>query len=333
MDWYSRFKADFFGYWSAAGLPAPRGYETLYLTALRRTSFTPPPAFPKAASKPLDPALVNAVYGFGALFGRHCAVLIGASSTTVDERADWCGRFNLGISLLDYLCDQGDGSRGVATLPAFVALGKHGAPRRSAGLLTDGERFLNELAGGLLSRVEDAIGPPESRGLWHSLRGMLDAELTVSNQTLAEMPSAAAATRVLRLKSREPFAVMAEWMTHTSCRGGPWHSSGSARMLGRALGACYWLFDDAKDLWLDFAAGRWNYFLVHAVEGNRLLATQPRDAIVDVALTRALDASRVAPRSAREAVRGVVRALSGMGGGRRTREEALGGVAVSLARL
>ena len=39
-----------------------------------------------------------------------------------------------------------------------------------------------------------------------------------------------------------------------------------AGAIGKAIGSCYWMIDDAKDVWIDLEAGHWNLFLHAAAE-------------------------------------------------------------------
>jgi hypothetical protein len=327
MDWFSRFKSEFFNVWCGAGFPAPDRFDAAYASQLARACYQSPPTLPRPAPAPLEPTLVDAVYGFGERYARHCGILLGVSGPALVRRADWCGRFNLGISLLDYLCDEHAGLERVLRLRSLAAL----APRASVETSERGdatEVFLDQLAAGLLTSLDRVADARLGRGLRSSLRRMFAAEAAAAEGALTPVPGRRVVA-ALRLKSEEPFAVMAQWVAQGADREG-WQA---ARALGRALGHCYWLFDDARDLWEDFDARRWNRFLLRAIARDPRLVSRCPDAVLDVHLLRVLDVGRFARRASVTAVRRVGNAVAGLGVPQGTRTRALGLVAASLARL
>lgn len=336
MDWYGLFRADFFAAWAAAGLPPPDGYAEKYAAALKRIRFPRPKAvIPQQADPALDPALLDSVYGFGVYVGQMFGRLLNLPEQTVRERATWCGRFNLGISLFDYVCDERGRPNEIRALPAFHSFGFAGpetAPRRPADAA---EELLNRLAASVLRQLEREDGHPASRaggGLRGALKEMFRAELKVAASPVNAATDLTRMRRALRLKSVEPFRVMAEWMALGGVRRvGPARLT-RAGALGRALGHCYWLMDDAKDVWADLDAGRWNLFLVWAASREPDLFARGRDAIIDVRLTRMWARGGVIKRTTRPAVRRVVEAVAGLGLAPPVMRDLLGLFAASLAR-
>ena len=73
--------------------------------------------------------MVDRVYGFGHVVGTALAGLLGVTGPPA-RAADWCARFNLGISLVDYVCDESDRLDVLASLEPFRSLtgGSGGQP-------------------------------------------------------------------------------------------------------------------------------------------------------------------------------------------------------------
>jgi hypothetical protein len=104
------------------------------------------------------------------------------------------------------------------------------------------------------------------------------------------------------------------------------------RALGRALGRCYWLVDDARDLWEDFGRRRWNLFLLRAADCEPALVESHRDAFTDARLARLLADTGAARRELQPAVQRFAAALDGCPAPPERRAHAAGLVAVSLGR-
>src|SRR5688572_29570854 len=126
MQWYAHYKSYFFKMWAEVGLPGPEGYETIYTNRLQAIKYTQNVhSLQQSKSDPLNPEILNSVYGFGVVVGEICGSLLGLSSEQMQDRLDWCGQFNLGISLFDYLCDEVGIDAAFATLPASFPLFAH----------------------------------------------------------------------------------------------------------------------------------------------------------------------------------------------------------------
>lgn len=339
MRWHARFQATFFSAWERAGLPAPQHHERAYLAQLQALRFDGAlPAGHDAPDHPLNRATVDAVFGFGALFGRICMHLMGAPAPREAQRREtWCGRFNLGISLFDFLCDVSGDARRAATLPALQRLLPQ-LRRVAAGAMPDTEpaRFLNDLIERLLAELTSARtevgGAVIAASLRRTLQTMCKAELAVAGAKVMPLAPAAGLARAVRLKSEEPFRVMCQWAAREA--GPPDQSARNlqARALGRALGRCYWLADDAKDLWNDLDAGQWNFFALQAVRIEPALLQTRRDPLVDARLATLLERERIAERACAHAVQRVVRAVDALPCPMHARREGLGMVAAALAR-
>lgn len=337
MYWYGQFKSGFADAWTQSGLPPAERYEAAYTAALKAVRFTYAPSdYASSRRNPLDPEIINAVYGFGVLFGKICGSLLGLSRQITEERSEWCGRFNLGISLFDYLCDEASRATTVVALPAFRPFLKP-LPSETTVLcsLAPAEELLNELATGVLTDLEQIIGstnPTRRRaGLWHALQEMFKAELGGTTSVFQPNADLTRVRRTLRLKSREPFRVMAEWMAYGSRPARRQTVLIQSSRLGRALGHCYWLTDDAKDVWADLDAGRWNLFLIQAATVEPSLFQRARDSIIDLRLIQIWECADSIKLLSRSAIRQLVKSLVPLSIPVRQREETLGIVAASLA--
>jgi hypothetical protein len=315
-DWYGEFQAAFFDEWVKAGLPAPRspGPSPLVIDTSACLSESIRREVAGLEERALSPNVLGDVYSFGMLIGRSFAELFGINASVAKERADWCGRFNLGISLFDYVCDElaDDPKASIAALPAFAPFtGVNAALEVSPANVVGG--FLDRLAGGLLDELTEKLGPPtRSRrrtGLWGALDRMFAAELTVATTAPALGADLATIRKLLRTKSSEPFRVMAEWVA----RGGARISVRRAGGLGRALGDCFWLSDDGRDVWKDLDAGRWNLFLVAAAEHDTGLVFERQNPVLEAHLLRQWRHHDVARRTARMQVRRLASGLLKLG--------------------
>jgi hypothetical protein len=142
-----------------------------------------------------------------------CADLLSVDGHARQASLSWCGRFNLGISLIDWLCDEAAvPPSAIAGLPAFAPL--TATRRRGPPPTHDAAVFLDALAHELLVELADEVGPPRRReprsALWPTLRRMLRAELALAGPGYFGPQAPPAALALLRLKSVEPFRIMAE---------------------------------------------------------------------------------------------------------------------------
>jgi hypothetical protein len=274
------------------------------------------------------------VCGFGYVTGTACARLLGVRGQAARSSVDWCARFNLGISLVDWLCDEAEAREEVAGLPAFALL----AGRRSASRVPvrAEARYLDALAHDLLAELARDAGPPAAgeprSALWPSLRRMLRAELASAKPGLPSPAGLDAALSQLRLTSVEPFRVMAERTLLAQGRRPSRSRIAAARRLGRAIGECVWLVDDAADFWHDLGAGRGNRFVIEAIAADDRVLAADGSSVMGIAMARVLRRERVAERLCARAAGRLAVALRDLPCDGPERERAAGLVGVSLAR-
>lgn len=268
MDWQEFFSDLFFNTWNKAGLPNPIDYGEEYVKKRERAVFINRYIEEPFESNPaLESHLLNSIYGFGSLHGKMFGRLLNLNEKEVTDAADWCGRFNLGISLFDYLSDETVGGiKSVISLDVFQPFTQN--TKRVIRELNSAEKFLNNLTVSVLhdSTVHKNQDEPSSN-LMQLLGQLFEAQVFLSNQKLTNTKDLAKIKHALFLKSAEPFRVMAEYVLYSACIDKP-KIREQARVLGTAIGVCYWLIDDAKDIWIDLKAGDWNVFLQLIAQQN-----------------------------------------------------------------
>lgn len=258
-EWQHHFGEVFFRIWKEGGFPNPEAYLGDYLK--QRTSYNFQADYLKASYNTipaLESNLMNSVYGFGVLHGELFAQLLGIDAKDLNEGADWCGRFNLGISLFDYLTDET--SKGIEELMSLNALKRftnEAATKDKA--LPPTEEFLNSLISDVLEAILK-LKNDHSKSIMNHLKDLFKAQVLLSKQTLNDSFDQSEIYKALQLKSAGPFSVKAKYVV------GKNHNDNSELLrrsegLGAAIGSCYWLIDDAKDVLIDLEANQWNVFL------------------------------------------------------------------------
>ncbi len=179
----------------------------------------------------------------------------------------------------------------LAATPLFARLAPQVAhPSPASGLpQSQTAQALHHVAGSVLQQLELAIGAIDGRAtdpMWHDFAVMMRAELLMANARSIGPPDVEALLAASRTKSAAPFATMAEWM----CLGPPTCGAlrSHARRLGAAIGECFWLVDDARDVWEDLDRDRWNLFLIVAAKSDATIAAHPADMAAEVRLSRLL---------------------------------------------
>lgn len=277
MDWQEHFGDQFFKAWHKAGLPDPIIYAEEYVRTREGAVFVnryiEEPFKPDAA---LEKNLLNSIYGFGSLHGNMFSRLLNLNKTVTIKASDWCGQFNLGISLFDYLSDETlGGIHSVISLDAFQPFMQEG--KSAMRELTGAEEFLNNLTSSVLHNLVTLEKHNETpNGIMQLMRQLFEAQVFLSRQTLANTKDLAHIKQALFLKSAEPFRVMAEYALCVARNKNP-KILDQARALGTAVGSCYWLIDDAKDVWIDLEAREWNIFLQLAAQQNTDIFKQPHN--------------------------------------------------------
>jgi hypothetical protein len=278
------------------------------------------------ATGPLAAATVRDVYAFGVFFGHLVGRLFALPAAEIGWRAEWCGRFNLGISLFDYLSDEAGQDADLFLSPPFNRLlPRPPTPSTTAGPPCQAEQLLRQIATDVMAKLETEVGPLERRDrMWQTLVDMMRAETLMSQARLEANPDIAGLLEAAESKSAGPFLWMAEWMT----LGRTPASRENARDLGAAIGNCYWLVDDARDLWDDLDAGRWNFFLLAAAKVAPELFANRSDPTVEIRLSRIL----MMRGWVKKAVAPVIARLHKQIARKRARGEIAGLLAVSMER-
>jgi hypothetical protein len=321
MHWYGHFRAAFFRAWTEAGLPDPEDFVERYRGAIKEPHGVAPPA-PSDAG-PLHPEIMARVYGFGEVVGGAIGRLLGLDATTARQRSEWPARFNLGISLFDYVCDEAGRGHVLGSVEPFAAF-EDGAAAAPAKSLRPAEVYLVSLATDLIA---DLRTEADDRLAWEPMfAAMYQAERAVADWQLGGGVDLLAVRNALQSKSSEPVALMAGWMA----LGDSSSDIDAAVRIGRAIGNCVWIVDDAADLWTDIDAANWNLFLVRAASHEQRLITDPRTPLRDVHLNRVLVESGAAEKESAMVVEELVDSLSAVPDVG-VAEEALGLVAASLA--
>jgi hypothetical protein len=266
MDWHSHFQQVFFETWQKAGLPQHPDFLNEYIDLREHGDFSNewiqnlPDISPGINNHQL-----RSVYGFGVTTGKIFASLLGFDDALSKETSDWCGRFNLGISLFDYICDELEGVNSVTSLAVFQPFVKTNYP--VARSLTAAEELLSKLAGTVLQDLKNVAvkkeGSPKADQLFKLMKRMFEAENFLSKESLSVDADLPKIEKALYRKSAEPFRVMAEF-TALAADAKDLLLVKNVVTTGKALGYCYWLVDDAKDVWIDLKAGKWNLFLTLA---------------------------------------------------------------------
>lgn len=269
MDWHQHFQQVFFEQWLELGFPQPQLYTAAYTDArehnLQNILFL---ETDMAKESGLSFHQLKSVYGFGKVTGEIIGELAGLSNETTGSVADWCGRFNLGISLFDYICDEYNGRDRVRSLPVFQEI--LNSTSEAPPVQNSAEQLLSFLAASVL---KDAASLNNSE-LQTAMKHMLRAELLHASDSISEPTDLQIIKQALYLKSAEPFRVMTLYTGLNGRIREPLQKS--LQQFGTALGKCYWLIDDARDLYDDVAAKKWNWFLT---VDDSIAAITDKDAI------------------------------------------------------
>ena len=300
-SWHAQVRAALFAAWDDAGLPDPARGLRPYREAIARAPA--PIDVPPDTEGPLNRELVDRVHGFGVAIGRALADMLALpDGASTDAAVAWCGRFNLSISLLDYVCDESGRVDALEGLEPFRTLSGRSAPPPTTATLE--ERVVSELAVALLTELDASPARPAE---WLPLvRDLYAAEVITARESYTTARSTDEVRALLRTKSAGPFALMATRLS----AGADDAARESASALGAAVGALFWLADDAADLWLDLSRGAWNMFLVDVAAHDATLLGAPASPFRDAAVVRLLGRHDVAARSAREVGDELVAALA-----------------------
>ncbi len=270
MEWHRHFQTVFFKTWLNAGLPDHENFLSPYYLILEERNKNIEWIDNSAG---IDHRRLYDVYGFGATVGKMFGAMFGLTAEQINCTSDWCGRFNLGISLFDYISDELDGVTSVSSLKVFQPFTKDES--LVADPSTSAEELVSNLAASVLQDVENFCS--NKIVLLKLLQQMFEAEDFISTTKLSTHADLTKINKALYLKSAGPFKAMAEY-TASIKTADDFILLRNASAVGNALGHCYWLIDDAKDVWDDLEAGQWNVFLQLAAEKDPLIFSTQNDA-------------------------------------------------------
>ncbi len=256
IDWQQHFGSVFFKAWENAGFPNQEAYINTYVAQREHQSL--PSDWIKNnpnISPEINGGQLFSVYGFGNVIGSVFSDMFGLTAEQKTDASDWCGRFNLGISLFDFIADEQEGIAHITSLPVFETFLNGTTPKPES--LTTAQRLLSKLTAGVLEEFEQTgLNPAEMKPLF-------EAELFLSLEKMGLPANLEKVDNALFLKSAEPFSIMAGYV---ALQGGQKDETQlfQFRKVGTALGRLFWIMDDAKDIWTDLNEGHWNIFLVKA---------------------------------------------------------------------
>jgi hypothetical protein len=322
MDWHQHFGKQFFTNWQQAGLPHHEPFLPEYFQRLGQ--------IPKQAEwvhmattleTGIDPAKLFGVYNFGATVGKLLVDVLDIDAEVSTHTADWCGKFNLGISLFDYIADeQQDGQ----TLTAMEVFQPFAASTSATKPLTPTMELLNSLASGILHDIKQQAPP-----LLEMMQRMFDAEQVISNTTLRANVDLRKIEKALFLKSAGPFEMMAAYTANVAdAQNKPLLEM--AAQLGTALGCGYWLIDDAKDLQTDFEEGHWNIFLHEIAVKYPAFFAQPLSEISYNAVLQIVEKEQLAQKLSRQTIRQIQQATAALPIANDRLQQSLGLLAASM---
>ncbi len=259
MDWQEQFKHLFFDSWKKAGLPEHQAWISTYVELREHQPINNSLITSLSDGIPgITFYQLKSVYGFGRTIGMIFCELLGMEVSDMEGAIDWCGRFNLGISLYDFICDIEGNLSQVTSLKSFEFL--HHKKDSSNGFLSPSLKTLNILAESVLSDLKKL----PSTSLMSQIKEMYHAENLLSEIWWSDDIDPLRIERALYFKSAAPFKLMAEYIAHNSKISDPILIE-NARQLGNTLGYCYWYADDARDVWDDLEKEEWNLFILQAI--------------------------------------------------------------------
>jgi hypothetical protein len=283
MEWNEHFETVFFKTWQKAGLPFHQDYVAEYIETRERVDFKNEWTRQPHENVPaLEPNLLRSVYGFGALIGKVYSEMLELSEDETISTRDWCGRFNLGISLFDYLCDETDG--GIDTVTSLKVFQPFIKTKYLENYdIRPVEDYLSNLTESVLNDLKKDTFQ-ETDDITKLLKQLFEAQYFLSKTELTSATNLNSIKKALQLKSAGPFNVMAKYTAYMKDINGQLLLE-NTHEIGKAIGNCYWLIDDAKDVWIDLEAGQWNLFFHIAVLEDPLIFTKDRNASLRKRLT------------------------------------------------
>lgn len=332
MNWHSHFQKVFFETWQNAGLPHHQDFLPEYYTLLEQ--YEDENEFIKkspAISPGVDATRLYAVYAFGVAVGKIFAEMLDVPPALMKHTSDWCGRFNLGISLFDYICDELDGLQSVTSLQVFQPFIQTSHTHNHN--LTPAEKLLGNLTESVLNDLKKAGNKKKKYHktdlLFSVMNRLFEAQNFISKDRLSADADLKKIRRALYFKSAEPFRVMAEY----TARMAGAHDRKlikKARSIGKAMGCCYWIIDDAKDVWIDLEAKQWNLFLLPALAEYPQLFEQNSNFFEENNMVSILQRLSHTQKISKQIIKRLRKAISLIGLSNEIEQHTLGLVAASL---
>jgi hypothetical protein len=332
MDWNDHFGTVFFKTWQKAGLPHHEQFVNEFIATQEQGNSKADWIKNSTALSPaINGSQLYSVYGFGATIGKIFAQWFGLNKSSTETAADWCGRFNLGISLFDYICDETDGLDEVISLSVFQpftdkSITKTGTPNPA-------QELLSNLAESVLLDLEKAAikkeGSQKTDTLFKMMKQLFDAQNFLSKDQLSDTADLKKIKKVLYLKSAAPFRMMAEYTARIEHPNDPLLLK-KARSIGKAVGYCYWLIDDAKDVWIDLEARQWNLFHVVAAKKNIQIFNENCDVSQRSALISSWIKGNHAEKISEQVIKRLVKSINKLELSETTKDHTLGLLSGSL---
>lgn len=333
MDWQEHFGEVFFETWYKAGLPHHHDFTDEYIQARSGKGFRNNYVKKSNESSPaLEDHLLRSIYGFGALHGKMFSEMFKLNEASTRDASDWCGRFNLGISLFDYLSDEtSNGQKSIATMHVFQPFLKTKVFENQR--LTNTEELLSNLAGRVLRDIEkldiENTKKKKSIQLFKLMKQLFDAQNFLSKELLSYPTDLVNIKKALYVKSAEPFRAMADYTTGLSKINDP-SVIENAQSISKSIGHCYWLIDDAKDVWIDLKENQWNLFFVLAAEQNPKIFANKDNPSINNSLSKIWEKENHAEKTSLEAVNRLVKAIRRLDLPKNEQEHVLGLLCAAL---
>lgn len=327
MEWESHFEEVFFEAWLNAGLPHHKDFVNEYVSLREHGEY--PSAWIKqspAISSGITGSQLYSVYGFGVATGMIFAEMLGLDKSISENTSDWCGRFNLGISLYDYICDELGGVNSVAALKVFEPFIENDFERISS--TTPAEKLLSSLSESVILDLKNTVKDDKISSLLTLLQQMFEAENFVSKAKFSSASDFTKIENALSLKSAEPFRAMAEYTGYNVLGKNPLLIN-NIGIIGKAIGNCYWLIDDARDVWNDLKAEQWNLFLLEAAKNDPLIFTKDSKGI-EKELMEIWYKTNLAQNVSAQIIEDLKKAIKKLGLSSKTEHHTLGLVSASL---
>jgi len=162
-----------------------------------------------------------------------------------------------------------------------------------------------------------------------AMREMFEAEDFISTTKLSAHADLKKVNKALYLKSAGPFEAMAGYTASIKTADDSILIR-NASAVGNAIGNCYWLIDDAKDVWDDLEAGQWNVWLQLAAEKDPLIFSTQNDVEKKERLLNCWGQSGHAEIISGQTIKGLADAVARMKLPEDVSDDTLGIIAASL---